>query len=558
MQAEARERVPLLPIVAGVGLVQFLWQLTLLWKGERFLTTLVAIDDTYYYLQTAWNLKTLGFVTFDGLHATNGVQFLWFAVLAGLSLLTESKSTFLLLSIGACAFFNTLCYLPMARIGAILHNRLLALLIAMLWTGQTFFVKRYLFAMENSLHALVFWCVVWQMVLFCRSVRAGKMRGLWPLTIVLILNAWTRLDSGLFSAVLYGYCLFLWYRMAVRGGETLSTFWREHRARILATGGFAGAAFGLQLLAFRWMGDSFLPVSALVKTGDARQWGWHLIETPVEYFVRGLPPGWLPEWPGWLLAALGAIALGVAGLRIHRTLPDEPATSAPQAIHVWRDVWTGLLLAFVLYHVVVWLSGARYEGYFTWYRSPLYIFWTLTAAYLLTEFFDGITGRMARMRWTVNGRESAPWVTWAGVLAIAITSTGMYVRSPLSDDEIPAHLYAVRYDIALWMRDNFPPGTIFAAWNAGQLGYFSEHHVVNLDGLINHVSYYEEVLHGDRPLEHYLQETGVAFVVDYEDNPLTRSLPLLHEFPSVDRRQMKIWQVPPPPAAQRTYKESEK
>jgi hypothetical protein len=45
-------------------------------------------------------------------------------------------------------------------------------------------------------------------------------------------------------------------------------------------------------------------------------------------------------------------------------------------------------------------------------------------------------------------------------------------------------LYAVRYDAALWIASHFPPGTIFAAWNAGQLSYFSNRVFINLDGVL--------------------------------------------------------------------------
>jgi hypothetical protein len=67
-------------IVLGVAVVQFGLQLSLLARGVEYVASSLTIDDTYYYLQTAWNTKRLGFVTFDGLHDTNGVQLLWFVM----------------------------------------------------------------------------------------------------------------------------------------------------------------------------------------------------------------------------------------------------------------------------------------------------------------------------------------------------------------------------------------------------------------------------------------------------------------------------------------------
>ena len=54
-------------------------------------------------------------------------------------------------------------------------------------------------------------------------------------------------------------------------------------------------------------------------------------------------------------------------------------------------------------------------------------------------------------------------------------------------------LYAARYKAALWIAENSQPDTIFAAWNTGQLGYFSNRTFINLDGVINNVDYYERV-----------------------------------------------------------------
>src|SRR4030095_5439809 len=86
-------------IVLSVAVVQFALQLSLLAKGVEYLAESLTIDDTYYYLQTAWNTKLLGFVTFDGIHRTNGVQLLWFVIILMLSWLAITKTALLLASL---------------------------------------------------------------------------------------------------------------------------------------------------------------------------------------------------------------------------------------------------------------------------------------------------------------------------------------------------------------------------------------------------------------------------------------------------------------------------
>ena len=132
------------------------------------------IDDTYYYLQTAWNAKMLGFVTFDGLHPTNGVQLLWFVIIFLLALLAKSKAVLLFTTLAVSFLLNGLCYLIILKIGAVLKQPVLALFMASLWALQSLPFRIYSMGMENSLHALVFWCVIWQSVEFLIRVQERR------------------------------------------------------------------------------------------------------------------------------------------------------------------------------------------------------------------------------------------------------------------------------------------------------------------------------------------------------------------------------------------------
>ena len=91
---------------------------------------------------------------------------------------------------------------------------------------------------------------------------------------------------------------------------------------------------------------------------------------------------------------------------------------------------------------------------------------------------------------------------------------------------------------------------VYAAWNAGEFGYFSNRTVINLDGLINSNDYYERVLQGSFPLKEYLYENNVDYIVDYggwpeEGDELISSLPVAHTFRRYRGQRVQIWQVPP-------------
>ena len=108
-------------------------------------------------------------------------------------------------------------------------------------------------------------------------------------------------------------------------------------------------------------------------------------------------------------------------------------------------------------------------------------------------------------------------------------------------------LYVARYNAALWIAENSTPDTVYASWNTGQLGYFSNRTFINLDGVINSVDYYERVLHGSVSLADYLFENNVDYIVDYATYDSIPNFPVVHSFPLDDEtgRSIHIWQVSP-------------
>jgi len=195
-----------------------------------------------------------------------------------------------------------------------------------------------------------------------------------------------------------------------------------------------------------------------------------------------------------------------------------------------------LLVGEIIYYVYVALSGAEYIPYFIWYRSPSFIFWIITGS--LIELFTFAHTRLVK--------QPANILKWAPVgfsLVIFAVAIYMFARSI----NFTSRLYATRYNAALWIADNSPPDTVFASWNAGQLGFFSNRTVINLDGVINNVDYYERVLHGSTSLTEYLIENNVDFIVDYATYDSIPDFPVVHTFPLNDEsgRSIQIWQVTP-------------
>jgi hypothetical protein len=226
-----------------------------------------------------------------------------------------------------------------------------------------------------------------------------------------------------------------------------------------------------------------------------------------------------------------------------------------ERVWAFRSVWIALAVGFVVYHAVALVSGAQSHSYFVWHRSPVYVFWVITfsaAGYVALPVISRVVSRSASGAPDGNRPDRGGWAERTTGRALACIGAALMVFSvvrmfaPPSVD--PTQMLAIRYRAALWMAENLPRDATCAAWNAGQLGFYAPQRVVNLDGLVNSVEYYDDVLEGERSLEDYLHDNSVAYVVDYVANDLTAGLETVHAFPvEADGRVLRVWRLPPRP-----------
>jgi hypothetical protein len=83
-----------------------------------------------------------------------------------------------------------------------------------------------------------------------------------------------------------------------------------------------------------------------------------------------------------------------------------------------------------------------------------------------------------------------------------------YYQSPVDYSE----------EMARWMREHLPKDAKVGVFNAGYIGYFSERNVVNLDGLINGVEFYQYLKDG-RGVWKYVSDQKLDYIADYFFGP---------------------------------------
>ena len=508
----APKRLRISQVIVGLSIVQFVAQAIYFSKGVEFVVAQLTIDDTYYYLQTAWNLTLSGFPTFDGLHPTNGVQLLWFWILVLLRLISPTKIAYLYVALTASFLLNALCHLFFIKLSQLFRRPDLGLYLACFWLFLNLGSHAYLHGLENSLHAFIFWAVVWQGAVCLFAVQRGQRPPLVGLTLLLILNAWARLDSAVYSVLIYTTLC-----VAAFASKSLQIAKSADRRYVAFTALLAGTGMAIQLWIFRRMGGSYLPISGMVKNRGLR-----VTHDTIGNLMRLGASDHLPIWIGPAAVALLMILYYV----------NSSPESAQLERKVWRRLWHLLLLCNLVY-----LAGIGPFAYVeVWYRSPLYAFWGLTLAAYAVEIGEIVMRwRLARVVRTATATICILSVCAAGILYVE--------RFTNEHADNYSNLYVNRYRVALWADQHLPQQAVLAAWSSGQLGYFSDRTVINLDGLINSASYYQRVLKGSVTLEQYLYENHVSYLIDYwESNNLAHDFPVLRQF-SLGDSLINVWQI---------------
>jgi hypothetical protein len=281
------------------------------------------------------------------------------------------------------------------------------------------------------------------------------------------------------------------------------------------------------------MGGSIIPVSALVKSSTST-WNWYSeLLTKAEELSNSTIPQLLDgKIPPVLFGFLGLIGF----LILIGFLTRYSNSSNEQS--VFQKILYGLFLGMITYHLIIIARGIESSPYFVWYRSPLFIFLIITFCYAVS---------MIQNLFFNKGFQFAPQLTMVLGLIIIGVSGLWFVQKTNTSISRADDLSNQRYRAAIWISENLPEDAVLASWNAGELGYFSNRPVINLDGLINSVDYYEAVLTGPVSLTDYLKDNQVDYVVDYADNELTASLSVVGTFakPNGNNELLRIWVFDP-------------
>jgi hypothetical protein len=480
--------------IALLAAIQIVAQLALISRGTDFAVTHLTIDDTFYYLQVAKNLWEHGFPSFDGTNPTNGLQLLWFWVVVILAGVFPGKIALLHATLIVCVLLNALGFALIWWTGRCLERPLWAVVAAACWLFLN--SRFYLSGMENSLHALLCWCVVCLGAAIAARAPGHDLPGrlIWLMAGSLALLVWARVDSALLSVPLFAWLAWVvWQR---RGSLS-------DAAKALALPAATCAVLALGLFWVNdWMGDTPLPITGRIRMQGYQWQPSTIISLLVEVF-RGISPIF-SSLPKKLPAATAIAGLAIFVATPMALWPRQPAFRAALP----RDYagFLGVLVAGTLIHLayLAGLGGLAVGA--ARYQSPEFITFICLLGFVVCGLIE-----LARRRWGARVASVALIAFTVFSLAGFGERTVRLWRKPLDGD-----LHYERPRLARWIGDNLPHDWRCAAWNAGELGYFAKQPFVNLDGLVNSRSYFERVLSGSTRMLDYLEEQSVDCVVDYD------------------------------------------
>lgn len=431
------------------------------------------VDDGYYYLQIAKNLSQGNGPTFDGINYTNGFHPLWqFALVPVLFIIRNLETAAVAATVLQTVFF--------AGAGFLLY-RIILEVSSREWPGKVaalFFLLNFWLwskgAVSGMETGILLFCFSMTLLMFSRLIQ--NKSGAVPLTVFLLLTIAARLDSLALAA---GICLFL---LLVR------------RYRDFFYVAVPSAAYlAVYMLVNRLYFGRFFPVSGYIKSAS----GTGLLKN----FLASGNMEFLNHGSGNLTAFVtlaGRIPLPVAVVAIVAFLFILALFIKKSNTQVRGVVTAG----FVYMTLILGYYSFMYESILDIYTY----YWIPSVFTILLFMFLLIAG--------IGYKRVRAVLLWS-LVAFLVLFNVVYASDRLSgfafvypDSERP-----LRHGVD-FLNSSLDSGTIVGSWDAGYVGYYCDHTVVNLDGLVNNYEF-QEIL-ADQGLEAYLNMQNITCIANVD------------------------------------------
>ncbi len=408
-------------------------------------------DDAFFYCRIADNFISEGFLSFDGLTATNGFHPLWMALLVLIRFVVGGGTGFLVAAVTLSAVLMGVCgYLFLAR-----SSRYSLPVVLLTYLFLLRYIRDFsLMCMETS----VLLPLAFLLLLRSDSVNIDSRRNLWANGVLAALIFLSRLDSVLLLVPLVIILL-------IKTG-------RKGAAPLLIPGLAAGAAYLTVNLVS--MGTPF-SVSGMMK---ASGFGWNSLFAG-QLFAMSDPLGIRSPWGLYLfLLVLAFFAV---------FMKEKPRSAYASAI-------------FLIGFTFVQLFMSQWRLWY-WYAYPAVVFLAFGVPPLLQRAYN-------RLSLPSGGEKAATSLLFAAAVLLSVYWGISYGETPEDDFRYRNML------IARELNDLLPDSAIVAVGDrAGSFAYFFHGHVIQAEGLAGDVQLVEAIQAGN--LEEYLRDAGCGYILSW-------------------------------------------
>lgn len=436
------------------------WLLIVWFWRPAFLA--LTVDDSFYYIKTAFHVGSGYGPTFDRVNPTNGFHPLWLLLLSGASIpFSEGQALFVrvVLTIQIALVYIAARLLSGVRLSALGYfSAVFGFLLF-----NFYFAKAFINGQESALQflfiavAMVYWWRVFAVEsrrVIGPAVAMGALAGLLALS---------RLE-GLALGLILLFTPLIWPGRDAHENLTMP--------RIAGT--LVGCLALLMVTApYYWWNITFhgrlIPVSAAIRS------------TGASYGTLAL------------VAGVTALTWLVFGLVLRRV--DSRGGGNSPYMEALRFVFPLAIYVFALALLNLFVQGKLACG--IWYLPPYLLLFTLALSAGLGWIRNQGAGRVA-----IYGV--------VGALALFGALTWMYRLDPASYEST---MEARRRGI--WLMENTKHNALIAGWDCGITGYFSQRRVMNLDGLINSWDYKINYLDRGMTGRFINQERPVDYISQY-------------------------------------------
>jgi len=499
------------------------------------------VDDAFYYFQPAFNIVNGLGPTFDGEHLSNGYHPLWMGILTAIYyFFPDDKVTPIYIALVFSLVFFYLTILIFWNILSLFSkDKFLKSVLSILFILNPWGLVNSLNGLETALTMLFFALFFW---LFLRILFGeGQPKNFLFLGLTAGLLVLARVDYGLFLAAPALYLLvkqnnFFWKRALCffLPAIFLPLPWFLYNyfyfGSFFPTSGLAYTLINHRLFFYKARTMTTVFLWSLYNFFGATAFSLKTAGLPIFYDIR---ERWKSVfWMGGLYILVPAflIAYFFRKKRENFQIFSKELFRSPE--------WIGLLIFLTGYlGLLIVHGGIRWSGR-AWYFAPFPMFFLLGSGIILSrEFFS----------------------YWRKPILIALSALLLF--SYFSNWRPVFYENAGQkevYEFVLWLKDNFPTDARIASFNSGILGYFSDHFVMNADGLINQAAY--EAMQKNQLWELFKKEQ-IDYLVDYEitltyrfrsflglEDPMTRVVKIdlpeyLSKVGSYGSSQIKVYQL---------------